>query len=145
MRPTYETAADRSNERDAIDVVCKAWRCRAAKLPRHHSADFVLLGKDDSIKGWVEIKTRNFLKGTFPTYMIAVQKIADLTALATVSGVPAVLVVALKDAVLYHRIAPPYPLAMGGRKDRGDPLDQEPVFHIPFSSFEELPHEDTIH
>lgn len=142
MRPTYETSADRSNERNTIAVVCKAWRCRAAKLPRHHSADFVLLGKDDSIKGWVEIKTRNFVRGTFPTYMIAVQKIAELTTLAAVSGVPAVLVVALKDAILYHRISPPYQLAMGGRKDRNDPLDQEPVFHIPFSSFEELPDEE---
>ena len=145
MRPTYETAADRSNERTAIDLLCRVWRCRAVKLPRHHSADFVLLGKDGSIKAWIEIKTRNFPKNTYPTYMISVQKIADLNTLSSVSNVPAVLVVALTDAVLYHRISPPYAMAMGGRKDRGDPLDQEPVFHIPFSSFEEIKDEEASH
>jgi hypothetical protein len=68
---------------EAIEAVCSAWRCRAAKLD---SAE--LLGKDD-LKSWVEIKTRAFSKAT---YMISVQKIADLTALAAVSGVPAILV-----------------------------------------------------
>lgn len=139
-RPTYETGSDRANEGDAITELADAWKCRFIKLPRMYPMDFALIGRGNRARCLVEVKCRTYTRGAFPTYHLSAKKVADMAALSQITGLPAVLLVRLKNALLWHRIDPPYDLEVGGRRDRGDWQDVEPVCAIPFDQFEEIEH-----
>jgi hypothetical protein len=137
MRPTYETAQDGANEKQVIDLLCRSWGCSAAKTPRFYPVDWSLQ-KEDEVKAMAEIK---FRKKSYPTYIISLHKYVEMCQHAAASGLPYLLVVCwpegLKRIVRYISIKPDIPKRVihGGRKDRGDTQDMEPMCEIPMSKF----------
>ena len=139
MRPTYETESDVSREWACALKLAEAWDKIPQKLPKFYPCDIMMVSKKtNSPVGWVEVKCRNINWGQYPTLHISVHKVADLMTLAEASGLPAFIAVQMNDCLVAHKIAHPYPVVFGGRTDRNDPEDMEPVFDIPFSSFKRV-------
>lgn len=116
--------------------LARAWRCRIVALPRRYPLDRAVVDGRGRVRALIEVKCRRYARGTYPDYMVSAMKIAEAMAVAGTMAVPVILAVRLRDALLWHRVAPPYEARIGGRRDRGDPDDVEPVLHIPFEQFE---------
>lgn len=129
-RPLYETENDRRREADAVrklltpnDVI--------HKLPIRYGVDFIIFRNEAPFK-LVEVKCRNNPRDQYPDLMISVAKIVEGIKLSELMGIPFVLVVEWSDCIGSLRIynTDGMKVSWGGRNDRGDPQDMEPVYHI---------------
>ncbi|MDR9428809.1 MAG: hypothetical protein RI553_11970 [Salibaculum sp.] len=135
VRPTYETESDLRNERDVVEVFNKLWGTQAYKLPRAYSLDYLLTRGSDAV-AFVEIKCRQVPSGKYDTLMISMAKILKGRAITRETGIPSVLVVKWNDKTGYvHMPEIDMDIRVGGRRDRGDAQDIEPVCMIPINSF----------
>ena len=131
MRTMYENQTDRDNEQGVITFACREWGYDAHKLPISYGLDYAL-SKENRIVGYAEVKRRHNLKNKYPTIFIAQHKWMSARALE----LPCIWVVAWNDCLGYINFNTPYEyIAMGGRKDRSDPADQEPMVHWDTNNF----------
>jgi len=138
MRPTYETEADLRNERDLISAINQLWQTSSAKLPRGYSLDYALT-RDGRVVAFVEIKCRTVSSEQYETYMISLAKVLKAKSLGNAVAVPAYLLVRWNDGVGYIDLRTvDLDVRVGGRVDRGDSQDIEPVCMIPIKQFTEL-------
>ena len=135
-RPTYETQQDVAHEEVVINLLCDKWKCTAHKAPRFYQTDWSL-SKNGEVKAMAEIKFRN---KSYPTYILSLHKFTNLL-MGSISGVRHLLVVCWpedgKRVVKYVEITHGLysKVIHGGRKDRGDSQDQEPMVEIPIERF----------
>lgn len=139
MRPLYESSQDIVSESKVLVLIEKAWGCRGVKLPLKAQLDYLLL-RDDRGAAWAEIKVRTNPRGRYPTYMISLSKVMAARELSGASDLPSVLVVQWTDKLGYIRMdtLEKFHIAIGGRTDRNDAQDVEPVVLIPIEEFKEL-------
>lgn len=138
MRPVYETREDLTRESAVAGVLEAAWRCRTAKLPRRYIVDFSL-HRSGKINAWAEIKTRTCESSAYPNYMLSLEKLLAGMRLERETGLPFLLVVKWRDQTAFcapSKVA--YEISFGGRFDRGDAQDVEPVALIPISEFKKI-------
>jgi hypothetical protein len=138
MRPTYERQADREAEAAAVAKLARFGDLTPVKLPKFYKVDFALVGADGAIKRWIEVKCRTNEMWAYPTYMVSYHKYLDLLALQQASGIPACLVVQWQDALGVLRFPAPHKVGFGGRRDRGDNDDVEPVALINIAEFRRM-------
>ena len=127
MRPTYETPADRSKERQIIDVVAGKFGMRAVKLPQFQDIDFALM-KGDVVWGVVEIKAR---RQHYPQMFLSLHKVQALRQYAA-AGLQARVIYATPQGIYAKKVGPLEIdgwIGIGGRKDRNDPVDTELMVH----------------
>lgn len=131
MRPPYETAQDLRNERDVIAAYADVVQYAYQKLPIAYKADYGLLDKDSGeLKALVEIKCRNVNHDTYDTIILSLLKWHDINALAQRINIPAVFVIRYNDGVYSIPMREvPDAINIGGRTDRNDSQDIEPVIH----------------
>lgn len=135
MRPIYETQADRGREALVARRMADAFGCSMRKLQPRDAFDFAAM-RGDRIVGFVEIKVRANPMGQYSTYMISMTKLATAHAIFSATKTPCVLAVQWTDALGYIKMnGIDVTLKMGGRSDRNDPQDTEPVCHIDISGF----------
>lgn len=145
MRPIYETATDISREAGIAASLAACWDCRFQKMPKFYGVDFAALRKGE-ITAWFEIKHRF---ASYPSYRLSLHKWMRGIELSEITGKPAFIVVSWpvdgKREVIYRAInRDPVKVVLGGRKDRGDPDDIEPMVEIPVGEFKRvLIQEDT--
>ena len=133
MRPSYESSHDRENEKLVAEKLASHIRLTPRKIAsRFYPCDYAFL-RDDRIVTMAEIKFRD---REYPTLMLSLHKWQQNVLLAQVSGVPVLLVWSFprngNRMVLYTRIVPErkFVVGMGGRWDRGDEQDTEPVIYL---------------
>ena len=139
MRPIYETDKDREQEADFIKELCIAWKCEAKKLPIHYKLDFALI-REGVIRAFLEMKIRSYAKGYFDTYMISMAKVLAAQEYSAFAGVASLLAVRWNDEdgfIALHKMKD-FHLGFGGRGDRGDSQDMEPVVFIPIQHFRRI-------
>lgn len=135
MRPTYETQADRDHEQQVINLLCEKWGCEAWKTPTFYPVDWSL-GSNRQVKAMAEIKFRN---KSYSSYLISLSKFSDM--LAGSNLLPYLLVICWpeegKRVVRYAKVTPDLHkgIVHGGRTDRGDSQDVEPLVEIPMDKF----------
>ena len=138
MRPLYETPDDLAKETAVVEAVTQRWDVEAKKLPLHYELDYALY-QEGFLKCYLEIKCRDVASTAYKTLILSAHKVAQAKRLGDSAGVPAVLVVrytdcdlwiALNDGTFLHQ--------HGGRKDREDEQDMEPVAHIPVAKMRRL-------
>lgn len=135
MRPTYETEADLRNEREIISALNEHWQTKSTKLPRSYGLDYTLT-RAGQVTAFVEIKCRTVPLWQYDTYMISLAKVLKAKSLGSNVGVPALLVVRWNDMVGYIDLRSiDLDVQVGGRTDRGDAQDIEPVCMIPVEQF----------
>lgn len=132
----YESAQDKSHEAQVIARLCSAWGCDAKKMPAAYPMDWSLK-KGQEVKALAEIKFRN---ASYPTYIVSLRKYSDMLNLHQASGLPCLLVVCWPEdgrrVIKYTAVTnKPAKVIHGGRTDRGDSQDVEPMAEIPMSEF----------
>ena len=139
LRPLYETVDDRVREGSFVDELCGVWKCEARKLPIHYKLDFALL-QGGVIRAFLETKIRNYTKDHFGAYMISMAKVLAAREYSVFARVPSLLAVRWTDGsgVIALNSMKDYELGFGGRGDRGDAQDMEPVVYIPIESFRKV-------
>ena len=148
MRPIYETQADLVRERDVVAAFAAHFKLRTIKLPSRYPLDFAVVRRSednvDSITAFGEVKVRTHSYGDYPTAIIAVGKWVECMALCERTNTRLLLLVGWdsgKDVrwVDLRALTGPPAIAPGGRRDRSDVDDEEPVVHIPIHVFRQIP------
>jgi hypothetical protein len=148
VRPIYESIDDISNEERLAEHLMLRWELDGWKRnPRMYPIDISFI-KDDVIKGFAEIKCRTVSVDTYETYMISVSKVIAAQSLSKATGLGCYLVVKWTDSLGWisfgsgEKVVDPRPgiirpkfVAWGGRSDREDPQDMEPVIHFDIDDF----------
>lgn len=140
-RPRYEVAEDRAKE-EAVAARVFSQFVRH-KLPDRYSVDWALF-KDGTLYGWAEIKCRNKF---YPRPFVSLGKVMEGLRLANNTGTPFFLVFQFPDGIFAKRIKETDlergNIMHGGRQDRGDWQDMEPVILFDIKSFTQIPNEET--
>jgi len=143
-RPRYENSSHRIAEKEFQSDIEGLTGCELRKLDwRKYGWDFAMFDGDHLVR-WVEMKCRAFKMGTFPDYMISSYKWAKGVNLLLATSRPISLAVRLLDNDYWFHYGIPehglmtLRLGWGGRTDRGDPFDMEPMIYIPFEHFEPM-------
>lgn len=141
MRPVYETAENREREKNVITYACKIWNCTAVKTPRFYPLDWSLQ-KDGQIKAFAEVKYRSKI---YPTYLISAHKWQAAINLSEILNIPALLVICWPDEndnrfVIWTQMkrGKHHKIIHGGRFDRNDEQDSEPMVELNLSVFKRL-------
>jgi hypothetical protein len=136
MRPIYETESDLEKEREIGKSLSRAWKASLHKLPRAYNVDWMLVNEDGQAKAFVELKSRSNRSTQYPTLMLSLHKWMHGKAMAKEIGGVFLIVVKWTDGLYYHRQGDcEVTYGVGGRTDRGDAQDVEPVVHIPVDAF----------
>ena len=138
MRPLYETQEDLENEKSVASIIKSVWDLTAVKMPRAYHLDYALKDGQDTLRGFAEIKTRTTNKGKYPTYLISLSKIMNARRLTEYTGLSCILIVKWLDNIGWINLDIEGELGFGGRKDRNDWQDQEPVIFLPIDKFKRL-------
>jgi len=139
IRSLYETEEDRGREGSFIEELCITWKCEAVKLPIHYKLDFALM-RDGVIRAFLETKIRKYVMDYFDTYMISMAKVLAAREYSAFAGIPSLLAVRWNDGdgfIGLHSMKD-FEIGFGGRRDRNDPQDMEPVVFIPIENFGRL-------
>lgn len=139
-RPLYETSGDRGREDGVRRLIERRWNCTATKLPMQYHLDFGLY-RGGELVAFAEVKCRKTPFANYPTYIISLSKVVAALDLSAAAGrVPALLVVNWADVVGWVNLAQAgdWKVRSGGRTDRGDWQDVEPVVEIPIEEFSVL-------
>ena len=139
MRPIYETNSDLAHEAEIGEALSKAWKVSLNKMPRAYNIDWMLTNSEGKAKAFVELKSRSNPSTQYPTLLLSLHKWMHGKAMAKEIDGPFLVVVKWTDGLYYHRqgdCAVTY--GVGGRTDRGDVQDIEPVVHIPVASFKQI-------
>lgn len=144
-RPLYETSNDRDRELIAINRLLKGTDKEPIKLPIIYGIDYAVK-EDGCITSWVEVKCRSNESTKYPTLMISAAKIWTGVEMFQITKLPFFLVCEWTDKIGFlkiHTVAG-YCIRIGGRTDRGDAQDIEPVYYIPIDKFtmKEINNED---
>ena len=136
MRPRYERSWDLAAESIVLGEICRKWGCTSQKLPVRYKLDYLLLREGKGV-AWLELKARTNARLAYPTYMISMGKVISAKELTGASGLPSFLLVQWKDELGYARLdsLSNFSVSVGGRVDRGDDDDIEPVALIPVDDF----------
>lgn len=137
MRSKYQSEEDLKNEREVVAVLCDAWKCKAEKTPDFYPVDWSFQ-KDREVKALGEIKCRD---KSYQTYMLSLHKFSEMCKQSETTGVPYLLIVRWpeKDVKVIRWVSVKRDIVLrvihGGRKDRGDPQDMEPMVEIDLAAF----------
>lgn len=139
-RPRYENQQDLHNERTAIEKFCTPRGLSAYKIPANdYRIDFALIDQTKQVKAFIEYKRRHFSVGKFPDVFLSLKKYKEGLTLAFCANVPFYFLVEFNNNVLMYANLGKLPsdrkITIGGRVDRGDSQDMEPVVHVPMELF----------
>ena len=137
MRPIYENGATLAAEEATIRRVADRWGVTFQKLPIQYRVDWALI-RDGKVACWCECKRRHNNKGKYPSLMLSLSKVTHGLELARQTGLPFLVVVEWDDCLAYWKADRISGVRLGGRVDRGDWQDVEPVVDIGIELFTEL-------
>ena len=138
-RPAYETAANRDAEREIVEAwISHRWpgKRTARKFPTgpRYCIDYGLYSGFDNLMAVAEIKDRG---AQYATVILGASKMHELIRWMR-NGTPAYFVVRIPRGIFEYRITVDVThlgIKLGGRSDRNDSNDMEPVYHIPMDYF----------
>lgn len=139
MRPKYETEESLQDERRLISFIEPLWRCKGAKTPGYYALDYAL-HRSSEVLAFAEFKCRKNTFDKYPTYILSLHKFMAAEAVSKSMRIPSFIVVEWTDRIGFVTVTSDVVvrLTMGGRKDRGDPQDMEPVVEIDLKKFKIL-------
>jgi len=136
-RSLYETSQDRRSEKQVLDYVSKCWGIVYHKLPMSYKLDYSMY-RSELLVGWAEVKCRTHNFGTFPTYIISLAQGLEARRLGKETNTTPILLVSWLDVLAYLDFFSPFTIKQGGRSDRGDWQDQEPMAHFELKYFKRV-------
>ena len=137
MRPLYESRSDLTSEKKIIDYVSQSWNVVYYKLPISYKIDYAFY-RNENLIGFAEVKCRSHKFGTFPTYIISLSKVMEARRLARETNTKSLLIVSWLGALAYLDFFSDHQVKHGGRSDRNDWQDQEPMCHFYLKHFKRI-------
>jgi len=132
MRPMYESHESLHAERTVAEFLSKKWGCSVFKLPIKYKIDFAFV-KDNRVVAWAEIKERS---RKYDEMFISLDKWLAGKEISLSTGIPFVVVFAFDDGIYWRSVQGDDPrIVIGGREDRGDWQDIEPMAVFPIHGF----------
>lgn len=135
MRPQYESEKDLIAERAVIKTAFP--NDSIQKIPKSYGADFVV-DRNGKLLCWVEVKCRNAF---YAQPFISLQKMLKSVELSERTLRPFYLIFSFPNDQMFAKQvtrADLVNLQMGGRKDRGDWQDVEPMVMFKIKDFKPL-------
>lgn len=135
-RPIYENADTLQQERIVANAYARARGFNVHKLPRQYRLDFALTAREDIVE-FFEVKCRRKTMEAMGSFMLlSSAKVMAARSLNANHAVPVVLVVRFLRDIYFRNLhdLPVEQAFIGGRVDRGDAEDIEPVCRIPLRS-----------
>jgi len=142
-RPLYETQADRRREASVAGIISQRLNVKLVKLPIRYSIDYAGYYFDTkTLKAWYEIKCRNFHSLNLIQYDYLILSLAKVMAglqLSWTTRKPFYIFWSFLDNSIYfieittELVKEVADIKSGGRIDRGDPQDVEPMLCFPKS------------
>jgi hypothetical protein len=143
-RTRYATPQTEAEQNALRDRFCKAYEMTWIKAPDNQRINTLLYKpkvSGDAV-AYGEFRCRTNSHDTYPTYMLDRHTWGLMKLRFKTEGKPVVLVVGFSDGDYYIKITPELAQqvvnGIGGRHDRGDVKDVEPVVHIPIDSFKQV-------
>lgn len=134
-RPTYETASNLAAEMAVLRRLEHQWKCVGQKLPIAYQLDYALT-VEDKIVAWAEIKCRTT---KYSDMYLSLHKWMAGKNLYRDTGLPFILVYSFKHEIYWKPVHNDNPeLEIGGRWDRGDWQDTEPMAVFKLDTFKVL-------
>tara|TARA_R100000654_G_scaffold64088_1_gene91552 strand:- start:4072 stop:4527 length:456 start_codon:yes stop_codon:yes gene_type:complete len=133
-RPKYETKKDLEYEGSAINHVSKIWNVNFSKLPLSYKLDYAMY-RNNNLMGFCEVKRRKYRRADFETYIISLDKVIQANNLAKITNTKSILLVSWLDGLGWINLKESFSCKRGGRNDRNDWQDIEPVCHFRISKF----------
>ena len=138
MRPKYESQNDLANERDAALFFAQKYGCDIAKLPVQYRLDFSVVDQSGDVVAFVEVKRRFNAMRKYCTCILSLSKLMAAIDIKNATKKNCYFLVHWDDAIGFVELDDRYKIKIGGRMDRGDWQDVEPVIHIPVDDFKVL-------
>jgi hypothetical protein len=152
-RPAYETPQDLANEEGVARVLARRWSATALKLKRFYPIDYAFCREEryttshngrpvlrSTAAAFAEIKTRTYTWEQLDRlggYALSLEKWSAAERLCSMAGLPFIVAVcAVGD--LRYAVAGDFShdgVTYGGRSDRGDPSDKEPLILLNVARF----------
>lgn len=136
-RKIYETDNDLANEAEVVTFLQKAWILDFIKLPYKDRFDYMLL-EGDKPKGFVEIKCTTYPIERHKFYLMSMDKFVWSHVIESATELPVYLVVRWTDKLGVARMKKCDFFGFGGRTDRNDIQDLEPVAYYAKARFKKL-------
>ena len=141
-RPQYVSDEDERLEMAVAFVLKRRFDLDSVvKNPRFFPMDLSLM-RGSRVIGFAEVKSRYFPSTKYDEVFLSVARAINMANFAAVSGRPVILVWNFSDKMLGLSIRDgwhaPWPIAMGGRTDRDDSEDIEPIFLVPVRELKEV-------
>jgi len=144
-RSLYETQKDQLAEARVAKRVAAKWDCRPIKLRPLYVIDYAML-RDGKCHAFVEIKCRSYSMRQMDDmggFMLSLDKWRAGIDLSRCSGAAFILVVSTPDVdavggIYWYSGTEHDGLSFGGRTDRDDPQDVEPVVLLKAARFKKL-------
>jgi len=140
-RPLYETQADRRREASVAAIISQKLNVKLVKLPIRYCLDYAAYDIETRIlKSWHEIKCRNYASLALFKYdylIVSLAKVMSGLQLAQTTEKPFYIYWSFMDNSIYfieiisELIKEVADIKSGGRIDRGDPQDVEPMLCFP--------------
>ena len=140
-RVKYESKDNLEKEKNVLRHMSDKWDMSYSKLPLTYKLDYVMY-RNDKLLGFAEVKCRLNSIHDFSTYIISLSKVMKARRLASVTGTKSVLFVSWSDATGWIDFFSDFEVKQGGRSDRDDWQDQEPVCHFDINDFKIISHSD---
>jgi hypothetical protein len=141
-RPIYESKEDLVNENNMKSILEAKWNCELNKCPIKYNVEwFAQRGKD--YVAFVEFKHRQTLSiDKYPRYMMSLDKWLRAQQLSKEVKVPFIMVITFAEGtyhgVFHHDDVHDTRYMFGGRYDRGDAQDVEPMVLLPLKIFKKI-------
>lgn len=142
MRPVYENQVDRDAEEAVAKSLGEFWRTKYTKLPKSYHVDYMLSNGSGVARAWLEVKCRS---RWYDTMMISLNKFLAGTRVADATGLAFLMAYSVDGEIRYVRLESGdltgdrgLYVSVGGRTDRGDSQDIEPVVMIPLGLLKKL-------
>lgn len=138
-RPIYESQVDLTHENKMKTFLEAKWNCTLHKVPLKYQVDWLAMrGKDPM--AFVEFKHRDKLSiNAYPRYMISLDKWMKAKQLCKEVEIPFIMVITFTEGTYYgvfaHNSLHDVTYGFGGRYDRGDAQDVEPMIYLPLKKF----------
>lgn len=126
------------NEDEVIRQFAASRNAMAVRMPLKSAIDWSLQA-GPHITGWVEIKCRKVARDVYPTLILSAHKYINAMQMRNMFDIPLLIVVRYTDGLYFWEVdGRKLDVRHGGRADRGDWQDVEPVVHIPVELFEKI-------
>lgn len=133
-RPKYESPKDLTHEKKILGYISRKWGISYCKMPITYKLDYAMY-RNDNLVGFSEVKCRTNSVQDYKTYIISLSKVMSARRLSSVTSTKSLLIVSWSDAIGWIDFFSDFKVKQGGRSDRNDWQDQEPVCHFDIKDF----------